>query len=92
MCTCKSDNEKRLTDHVAKQLPEGAKNLSVRLTGYSLCITNGEMKALQTMPVEIEYDAPVKKSPGSFKPKKQKSFLAARYCMFCGEAYEQAEA
>lgn len=71
MCDCRSDIEKRLLDHVGKQLPEGSRNLSVSLQGYAFGVTDGGMKMQNVMPIAVEYEEPVKKKPGEFKRKKQ---------------------
>lgn len=85
-CSCHSDSEKRLKDHVEKQLPEGSRNLSVELQGYVFGMGDDGMTHRAACPVAIEYQTP--KKAGGMKTVKQKSFLRASFCPFCGQKYE----
>lgn len=85
-CSCHSDSEKRLKDHVEKQLPPGSRNLSVELQGYVFGMSDAGMTHRAACPVTIEYEAP--KKAGGMKTVKQKTFLRASFCPFCGHKYE----
>lgn len=90
MCTCHSESEARLKDHVEKQLPNGAVGLSVELQGYVFGMGGDGVSHRAACPVAIEYQAP--KKAGGLKTVKQKSFLRASFCPFCGEKYDKDEA
>lgn len=85
MCDCRSRIESKLLEDLPGKLPEGHKDLSVRLEGYALMMGQGTMQSRQIMPVEVTYQAPTRK--GEMKPKKQTLNMAASHCMFCGEKY-----
>ena len=93
MCDCKSKNEARLTEHFAKQLPEGATNLEVRLGGYALIFSEPAcMKNYSD--VTATYFAPTKgtsKKPSVMRERKETVKMVGNYCMFCGEAYIKEE-
>ena len=89
MCNCKQDTERRLIEALSEpeQLPEGAINISARLTGYAMMLEEGRtMRYRQVMPIDVEFQAPTK--AGAMKIKKQKMSMQANYCMFCGTKYE----
>ena len=85
MCNCHAESEKRLREHVEKQLPAGATGLSVELQGYVFGMNDDGVSHRAACPVEIEYQAP--KRAGGMKRMKQKTFLRATFCPFCGVKY-----
>lgn len=89
MCDCKSKNEARLTEHFAKQLPEGAKFLRVELGGFALILS--EPVAVKNVCEAVAtYSVPTKGTaakPSVLREKKEKVSLVGSYCMFCGEKY-----
>jgi hypothetical protein len=85
MCDCRNRIESKLREDLPAQLPEGHKDLGVRLEGYALMMGEGVMRSRQIMPIEITYQAPTK--AGVMKARKQTMSMAASYCMFCGERY-----
>ncbi len=88
MCNCHSESEQRLREHVQQQLPTGATGLSVELQGYVFSLGGSEgVNHRAACPVDIQYQAP--KKSGGMKSVKQKSFLRASYCPFCGEKYDK---
>lgn len=87
MCNCHSESQQRLFDHVKGKLPAGATDLDVELQGYVFGIGDKGVAHRAACPVEIQYQAP--KKSGGMKTVKQKSFLRASYCPFCGEAYDK---
>ena len=87
MCDCRKDIEGRLLDRVKGQVPEGSKDLSVALGGYAFLMGEGTLEMKNVMPINIEYQVPVKKQPGAFKRKKQTMNMTGNFCMFCGEKY-----
>lgn len=90
MCKCRSDIEARLVDRIKDQIPEGSKELSVRLEGYALVFGDDlGLTMKNVLPIKIEYQAPVKK--GGFKTKKQTMNMTGNYCMFCGGKYPVKE-
>lgn len=91
MCNCHSESEARLKDHVQKQIPDGSTGLSVELQGYVFGMGGPEgINHRAACPVEITYQAP--KKSGGMKSVKQKTFLRATFCPFCGDKYDKAEA
>lgn len=86
MCNCHSESQQRLFEHVKAQLPAGAAGLDVELQGYVFGMSDGGMTHRAACPVSIEYQAP--KKAGGMKTVKQKTFLRATFCPFCGEKYE----
>ncbi|MCY1559124.1 hypothetical protein D9M68_961280 [compost metagenome] len=91
MCNCYGDSQKRLFDHIKAQLPVGAVDLDVELQGYVFGMGGSEgVSHRAACPVAIEYRAP--KKAGGMKTVKQKSFLRASFCPFCGEKYDKDEA
>lgn len=93
MCDCKSKNEERLTEHFAKQLPEGATGLTVSLGGFAL-ILSGPVALKNYSEVTATYSAPTKgttKKPSVMREKTQKVSLVGSYCMFCGVKYATDE-
>lgn len=92
MCDCRSDIEKRLLERVKGKIPEGSKNLEVSLGGCAFLFgEDGGLDMKNVMPINIEYQAPVKRQPGTFKTKKQKMNMTDNYCMFCGEKYAKEQ-
>lgn len=91
MCDCKQKTERRLVEALAEpdQLPKGAERIEARLTGYAMMLEGNAMRYRQVMEIEVQYLAPVK--TGGLKSKKQKLSMAANYCMFCGEKYDNEE-
>ncbi|ASD17393.1 hypothetical protein AN466_23295 [Pseudomonas aeruginosa] len=88
MCNCHSESEQRLREHVQQQLPTGATDLTVELQGYVFGLGGSEgVSHRAACPVEIQFQAP--KKSGGMKNVKQKSFLRASYCPFCGEKYDK---
>lgn len=93
MCDCKSKNEERLTGHFAKQLPEGATDLTVSLGGFAL-ILSGPVAVKNVSEVTATYRMPTKgtaNKPSVMREKKQKVSLIGSYCMFCGVKYATEE-
>lgn len=86
MCNCHCESQQRLLDHVKAQLPAGATGLEVELQGYVFGMSDDGMTHRAACPVSIEYQAP--KKAGGMKTVKQKTFLRATFCPFCGEKYE----
>lgn len=86
MCTCHSDSEQRLRETVESRLPAGSRNLTVELQGYVFGMSDTTLTHRASCPVSIEYETP--KKSGGMKTVKQKSFLRATFCPFCGEKYE----
>ena len=86
MCTCHSDSEQRLRETVESRLPAGSRNLTVELQGYVFGMSDERLTHRASCPVAIEYETP--KKSGGMKTVKQKSFLRAAFCPFCGEKYE----
>ncbi len=87
MCDCRSNIETRLLDKIAAQIPEGSKNLSTKLGGYAFLLGGSGIAMRNVMPIDIEYEEPIKKRPGEFKRKRQKMSMHGNFCMFCGEKY-----
>jgi len=90
MCECRTNTTSRLTDHFAKNLPEGSTNLSVNMDGYGLIMSGSTMRSKNVCPVTVQYQVPTK--AGGWKNKKEKTSMVGNYCMFCGEKYEKDEA
>lgn len=90
MCNCRSEIEAKLLESVKGQLPGDIKDLTVELGGYAFML-GAELQMKNIMPINVEYQAPVKKAPGTFKPKKQTMNMTGSYCMFCGEKYAKTE-
>lgn len=88
MCDCKQDIERRLVESLAEpdQLPEGASDISARLSGYALMFGGNVMRFRQVMSIEVQFQASTK--AGAMKLKKQKMSMSANFCMFCGEKYD----
>jgi hypothetical protein len=89
MCNCRTDIEQKLHAHILTQIPEGSKDLCVRLNGYALLMGEGTLDMKNVMPIDIEYAAPIKRKPGEFKVKHTTQNMTGNYCMFCGEKYEK---
>lgn len=90
MCNCRSDIEARLVEKVSQQMPEGSRNLSVSLGGgYAFLLGGSGIAMRNVMPIDIEYEEPLKKRPGEFKRKRPKLSMHGNYCMFCGVKYEK---
>lgn len=86
MCNCHSESEQRLREHVETKLPAGATGLSVELQGYVFGISRADgVSHRAACPVEIQYQAP--KKAGGMKTVKQKTYLRATFCPFCGVKY-----
>ena len=90
MCNCYYESQKRLVEHVKAQLPPGSTGLDVELQGYVFGMGGDGLTHRAACPVAIEYQTP--KKAGGMKTVKQKSFLRASFCPFCGESYDKAEA
>ena len=91
MCDCRKDTEARLLAHVQKDLPEGARHVSVKLAGYVM-IFGGPVPVRNYMVANIEYVAPTKgtsKKPSVMRTRKATISMVGNYCMFCGEKYEK---
>ena len=88
MCNCRSQIEEKLLERAKQNAPEGSKDVSVELKGYAL-ILSGSITQKNCMPIAIEYSVPVKKAPGTFRTKTEKTTMIGSYCMFCGEKYER---
>lgn len=91
MCDCRSKNEERLTEHFAKQLPEGATGLKVSLGGYAM-IFSGPVSMKNYSEVTATYSSPTKgsaKKPSRMREQKETVSLLGNYCMFCGEKYDK---
>lgn len=86
MCNCHSESQQRLFDHAKARLPDGSIGLDVELQGYVFGMGDGGLSHRAACPVAIEYQAP--KKAGGMKTVKQKSFLRATFCPFCGDKYE----
>ncbi|MBL4833621.1 MAG: hypothetical protein JKY26_06555 [Pseudomonas sp.] len=89
MCQCKTEIQKRLHDHHLPQLPDGSADLKVLLNGYAIIFGDKGSMTKNVMPIEIEYQTPMKN--GGTKKKKITQNMVGSYCMFCGEHYEKAE-
>lgn len=87
MCNCHKEQEELLREEFQQQLPPGAEGLSVKLQGYVLSVGGGKSTLRAACKVEIQFQAP-KKARG-MKYVKQKTYLRATYCPFCGEKYPE---
>ncbi len=87
MCTCYNQNKQLLLDHYKDTLPAGSANLDVELQGYVFGMSNEGVSHRAACAVRIEYQAPRKDA--GMKTVKQKSFLRATYCPFCGVNYDE---
>lgn len=93
MCDCRKKNEARLTEHFAKQLPEGATGLKVSMGGYAM-IFSGPVSSKNYCEVTATYSSPTKgsaKKPSRMREHKETVSLLGNYCMFCGEKYATEE-
>lgn len=86
-CNCHSSTQERLRKHYAEKLPAGSTDLDVSLNGYVFGFSDDGMTHQAACPVEVEYQTPKKgKTPG-MKRVKQKTFMRASFCPFCGLSY-----
>lgn len=91
MCNCREEIEARLLECAKGDVPEGAKDLSVSLKGYGFAIVGNRMEMRNVMRGSVDYQAPVKKHPGTFRQKSEPINIVGSYCMFCGEKYQKDE-
>jgi hypothetical protein len=89
MCDCRKTLEASIKESVQAGLTEGCTDLRVSLDGYALMFGNGTAKSQQFMRAEVSYQKPTK--AGALKPKKDSVNMLAKFCMFCGEAYDKVE-
>lgn len=86
-CNCHSTMKEKLADYIAKSAPEGHGPIDVEIKGYLFGIAaDGSMTHRSSNDVAVEYHAP--KKGGGTKTVKQKTYVRATYCPFCGLNYE----
>ncbi len=89
MCDCRKMLEASIKESVQTGLDEDCTDLRVSLDGYALMFGSGAAKYQQFMRAEVSYQKPTK--AGVLKPKKESVNMLAKFCMFCGEAYNKVE-
>lgn len=88
MCNCRTDIEKRLTDHYASKL-SCSRDVDAKLMGYALRL--GKHIGLHPyMPVEIRHTVTVK-ATGADKRKTVNINMYFSHCPFCGEKLQKDE-
>ncbi len=80
-CNCKSDLEKKLTEHYAGKLPKST-NVLAALMGYGIYLTDQGCEEKPHMPVEVRHTTTSK--AGVERTKTEKANMTFSFCPFCG--------
>lgn len=86
-CNCYGEMKKRVLEHLAKDLPDGATEPDIELDGYTFGIRTGSNDLIHQAAHQavIRYEEPKKK--GGMKKTVKKIQVFATFCPFCGEKY-----
>lgn len=90
MCNCFEETLVKIKEHVAPQVPEGAKDLSIDWDGRTYLLSGDEHSPVNPK-IKIEYRAPKKGGGHAANLKKDTVSILASHCMFCGYQYKKAE-